>query len=605
MEASSVTPSGSTAVNGLLYGTKWDETPLGTGVALTYSFQNEESVWPTYGPADEPAYAATPLSAGQIAAIEEALLAWAAVADISFEEVIDSATEAGDLRFATTAYPDTFAHAYLPSDFAYGGDAWFLGDDETLLDATPGGYGYLTFLHEIGHTLGLKHPHDDDNGFPAVAPSKDSKSFSVMSYRDFPGQDIEVKPGSTYYWYTDFYPTTPMLHDVAAIQYLYGANTSDTSDSVYQWDTDEQIYETIWDAGGEDTISWANQSSAALVNLNDGEWSKLGPPIHVMTDEDEVAGIHFNGFTAAIAFGAMIENAIGGEGDDTLIGNEGENLLEGGNGNDSLVGGSGNDTLDGGAGDDVFFVDSLDDLVIGGAGDDTVHALLDGYVQPGDVEFLFLPEPPPEEPADQLVNGDNASNAIQSGDGADTLLGNEGDDTLSGGAGGDSILGGVGNDTLQGNQGADTLRGALGNDELRGGQDDDVVYSGQGNDQALGALGADELRGGLGNDTLQGGQGNDTLSGGEGDDFLQPRLGNDVVTGGAGADIFWFNAAGAADADAIVDFEDGIDKIMLDGGVFTDPASIEYDASSGELSYAGQLIATLPGAPAITAEDFL
>jgi serralysin len=206
---------------------------------------------------------------------------------------------------------------------------------------------------------------------------------------------------------------------------------------------------------------------------------------------------------------------------------------------------------------------------------------------------------------------DPSGSAPDSGD--NTVAGGTANDTISGLAGADSILGGEGSDKLQGNQGNDTLRGGLGNDELRGGQDNDYVYSGQGNDQVFGAFGADELRGGLGADTISAGQGGDTLFGGADNDFLQPRLGNDVVTGGAGSDIFWFNAAGSADADIVVDFQDG-DVIGLDPTFFgaqTFGVNILYDSGTGQLSYdadgadgaAAQLIATLQGAPALAAED--
>jgi serralysin len=204
--------------------------------------------------------------------------------------------------------------------------------------------------------------------------------------------------------------------------------------------------------------------------------------------------------------------------------------------------------------------------------------------------------------------GANDPSGSAPGTGDDTVSGGSANDTISGLAGNDSILGSEGNDKLQGNQGNDTLRGGLGDDELRGGQDNDFIYSGQGNDNVFGAFGNDELRGGMGNDTIQGGQGNDTLFGGADNDFLQARLGNDVVTGGAGSDTFWFNAAGSADADVIVDFEVDIDDIELDPSVFTAQVlgvNILYDTMTGALSYdadgAGPgealLIATIQGAP--------
>jgi Ca2+-binding RTX toxin-like protein len=312
--------------------------------------------------------------------------------------------------------------------------------------------------------------------------------------------------------------------------------------------------------------------------------------------------------------GAEADAVFGGGGNDAIDGQDGDDFLDGGNGTDTLEGGTGSDTLEGGAGadsmaggsgNDFYLVDDGGDLVVettntpsgaqpiqGIAGvTDTVLATIDYSLQALD-----------------LVENLTLASGVASGTGnglANEMLGNSLDNSLVGLAGGDSILGGIGNDTLQGNQGADTLRGALGNDELRGGQDNDFVYSGQGNDMVLGAFGADELRGGPGNDTISAGQGNDTVFGGAGEDFLQTRLGNDVATGGAGADTFWFNIAGAADADTILDFEAGVDKIQLDPGFFTDPASVAYDAATGQLSYGGQLIVTLAGNPAFTAADLL
>jgi serralysin len=57
----------------------------------------------------------------------------------------------------------------------------------------------------------------------------------------------------------------------------------------------------------------------------------------------------------------LIENAVGGSGNDTLTGNDAANLLKGGRGADRLSGLGGSDILDGGAGAD---------MLLGGAGAD-------------------------------------------------------------------------------------------------------------------------------------------------------------------------------------------------------------------------------------------
>jgi Ca2+-binding RTX toxin-like protein len=245
-----------------------------------------------------------------------------------------------------------------------------------------------------------------------------------------------------------------------------------------------------------------------------------------------------------------------------------------------------------------------------------------------------------------VINGSGDPENLLGTVGDDVIFGNGGNDSILGGDGADSLIGGEGNDTVQGNAGSDFVRGALGNDEVRGGKGDDTVQGGQGLDVARGALGNDELRGGLeadqmfggqNNDTLFGGQGNDTLQGLAHDDVLQGLAGNDVLTGGPGMDQFWFNNAGAANADTITDFDVGgeADTIVLQqvlvtvlspgalaAGNFVSGAGasaadgddyILYDTATGNLSYdadgsgggAASPIATLSGAPPLTAADFL
>ena len=69
----------------------------------------------------------------------------------------------------------------------------------------------------------------------------------------------------------------------------------------------------------------------------------------------------------AIAYNCIIENAIGGGGNDTLIGNTANNTLNGG---------AGNDTMTGGAGDDIFAyslgLDTITDFVAGAGGIDEI-----------------------------------------------------------------------------------------------------------------------------------------------------------------------------------------------------------------------------------------
>ncbi len=113
--------------------------------------------------------------------------------------------------------------------------------------------------------------------------------------------------------------------------------------------------------------------------------------------------------------------------------------------------------------------------------------------------------------------------------------------------------------------------GAEGNDTLIGGSGADLLLGRGGNDIMIGGAGPDILIGGAGHDDLRGGDGHDLLIGGDGDDRLDGGNGNDVLIGGAGADTFIFNRG----HDHIVDFEQGIDRIILDARLWTGLTSAE------------------------------
>jgi len=356
--------SGDQGIDSLLYGNKWSGSPE-SGTVITYSFGGEQSVYDPNYRSSEPTKDFDALTDGQQAGIRSALQEWSNVADVTFVEVYDSDTVAGDIRFARSSVPPT-AHAYLPSSTQEAGDVWF-SHRGSYLNMSDGTYGFETGLHEIGHALGLVHPHSQAGRSVPLPTELDWVGVSVMSYNSFPGANEK------YHSYSQlFYPDTPMINDIAAIQYIYGANNGhNQGDTVYSWAPGERILETIWDAGGTDRISWANQNSDAVINLTPGEWSEIGPAYVI----DAIANPDvYESRTLMIAHDVVIENAVGGSGNDQLYGNQFANLLEGGLGNDLLVGLGGGDVLDGGAGDDIFEVsDGAFAKIVGGAGNDLIR----------------------------------------------------------------------------------------------------------------------------------------------------------------------------------------------------------------------------------------
>ena len=333
------------AIDGLIGGRKWG-SGLGAGVRLDYSFPTSSTNWIAGYGDGEPA-TLTPLNSTQQTAFANALGAWSSVANLQFTKVVDSPTVVGDIRAASTRVSgilDAQAYAYSPGGNPVAGDVWF--NATAYWDGYAlGTFGFLTYVHEQGHALGLSHPFEGNKAL-AYPAAEECYDYTVMSYSAVAGSaNSDV----------NFYPTTPMMNDIAVMQYLYGANTSyHAGDDTYVYYQGQSYYQTIWDAGGNDTIRWealaTGTPQGATIDLRPGHWSALGNPLFRTDSSGRALGQSAN--TVAIYSTVAIENAIGSFGNDTLVGNELSNRLEGGGGNDWLTGGGGNDVLLGGAGYD-------------------------------------------------------------------------------------------------------------------------------------------------------------------------------------------------------------------------------------------------------------
>lgn len=630
-----VSLSGSTNIDALLWGTRWANS------IITYSFPGFGSDWSTssitgYGPSDgfrEPwSIWFAPLSVSNQNAFVDALQQWANVSNLQFSPVEDTSANVGDIR-AAYSYVSILdlaqAWAYFPSDTSYGGDLWInaLGSSATE-EWTPGSYENFAILHELGHALGLKHPFI---GWSVLPASLDSQSFTIMSYAAQPGD---------FTTHFSFYPTTPMVLDIAAIQYLYGANDSyHAGNDIYAYSDSTRFHHTLWDSGGSDTIQYSGSLNATIDLRSGVEYgSAIGLPIYVVS-ADGVNLYPVNNIW--IAYGVVIENASGGSGDDTLIGNSVDNLLSGGPGDDMLIGNDGNDTMEGGAGvdtmiggagDDVYVVDDTSDSAIEktGEGNDTVVSAV-SWALAANLENLVLTG------VADLYGLGNAGNNV--------LIGNAGSNVLGGGGGNDHLLGLEGNDVFVYTEGVDAFDGGddvdtavfslfdaavvVSLEDNPSGQEVwttdradlssgtwrgivelssiENVIGGAHGDLLLGNAGDNELEGGDGNDVLVAGQGHDILDGGNGDDLLIGQLNNDGLTGGAGADLFWFDGSGPGTSDLITDFAPGEDLILLYSNAFaalspgplpaenfasgagisaSDPGHfVLYDTGSGDLLY--------------------
>ncbi|WP_374569631.1 M10 family metallopeptidase [Phenylobacterium sp.] len=464
-------PDQSTIVNSLLYANQY-----WSGSTVTWSAATATSVWSGYGPSDEPYQAEyATLSAFQVTRFAEAVAAWDKLVAIDLVQVSD--TEPGQIRVAFTntdslAGENVWGYAYAPpyqgsgTGTGYQGDVWIDYNHGSSTFA-EGSYDYMVLIHELGHALGLKHPFEDGATLPT---DYDNINNTVMSYTDgdsYVHWTFETTQTGIQSVPTEVYPSTPMVYDIAAIQARYGADpNTEAGDTTYTWSQSNAWVQAIYDAGGNDTFDLSNFTRGSIVDLTPGAYSSIG----YWSEADQVAywsskygwasdfiatQLAQSPYTwsnnVGIAYSTVIENAIGGSGNDTITGNDVANTLRGGAGDDSLSGGLGQDYLRGEDGNDVIQGGADFDNINGNAGNDTAHGGAgDDWVVGGkDQDLLY---------------GDDGNDVVNGNMGLDTVYGGAGDDWVRGGQNNDSLSGGDGNDWLSGDKGDDTISGGAGAD---------------------------------------------------------------------------------------------------------------------------------------------
>jgi Ca2+-binding RTX toxin-like protein len=350
---------------------------------------------------------------------------------------------------------------------------------------------HYTILHELGHALTLLHttPGASPDQPPYLMPEERTNNYTVMHYTSDGNVNI-TRPEDGEWDYRHF-----QLYDVYALQLRFGVNQTTHAGNTVHTASSMQMDEwlrVLWDASGTDTIDMSAQSRNQRIDIRSGAFSDVGG----------VAGNNPTQDNLAIAIGAIIENAAGGIGADSITGNDIANILSGngGNdlifgfdGNDTIIGGAGSDTMNGGAGDDDFTVAGNDegfDGFLGGDGFDTVRATANnttiGLAAASGIE--------------SFSSGGFSGVVIRTQDSDETfdftgasLVGLAG---IYAGLGNDSITGSSGTDSIFGEAGNDILNGGLGISYLDGGADNDLLILGS---NSIGS----GIAGGTGIDTLR------------------------------------------------------------------------------------------------------
>ena len=405
-------------------------------------------------------------------------------------------------------------------------------------------------IHEIGHGIGLKHPHDRGSAseplsiFPGLVPNNNSGDqdgslsyglnnlnqsvFTVMSYN--PGLRFDVDR------YNRYLPTpnnagghiaSPMALDIMAAQIKYGYNLNQNNgDNIYKLpistkDNNLGFWQCIWDTGGEDAIDASNAKNDVLISLMPAPLNAYHPQDKMMAESysvaDENANKEFYDTLNKILQVIAPEGALLGSGV-SFIGTAMRVIEWTQKQNNGIY-------EDGLNYQDYFNQASNNNMKL-------EEAIKDFAIKRRDFadknrkfnrEYSIFQ-------ARQEADLDRSAKHI--GGFISKQQGVQGGFTIAAGSLIENAMGGRKNDTIIGNNQSNILSGGNGDDEL------------------------------------EGRFGNDTMNGGAGNDMLYGNMGYDQLTGGPGKDIFvlpyyFTNNENIVEIDSITDFDVKNDKINI------------------------------------------
>ena len=360
----SVGASGNPSIDGIVQGTAWTATTLDFSVPTSAAYEASDSEaaqgFRSVSPAQHAVADCTLTGATSVSGYASTSLG--AVASFTNEAFTDTGTGAASIMLASSSVPAT-SETYTPSGAVQSGDVWFgqAFDGSPTLDLrnpVRGNYAYFSIVHELGHALGLKHGNEAGGVANETLPAAtDDVEYSLMTYASYVGS-----PGEYDTCGPDSHPQTFMMDDIAALQYLYGANFSVVGPTTYRWDpatgetfingvsqgrpSGNKVFQTIWNGDGKEaTYDFSQYSSGVQVNLNPGASSVTSTAqLADLGAGHSAQGNVYNALQFQDDPRSLIANAFGGSGNDVLTGNAADNLLKGGLGVNTIDGGGGTNT---------------------------------------------------------------------------------------------------------------------------------------------------------------------------------------------------------------------------------------------------------------------
>ena len=249
-------PSGDYRIDAVLSGYQLSQT------TVTYSFYEDDVFHGSYGGTET----VSEVSEGVKTNVRTIMAVYSAIMNVTFVEVTETANTVGVIRIMRSTAP-SYAYAYYPTSaamFSVASDVHLNPSYDRLGDTNgfqnpAGEHGYVSLIHELGHAVGLKHPHDSSPNLPSA---EDNHTNTVMSYQ-FLGQS----------------PGTPMGYDMMALHYIYGARAQRAGNDTYQVsraDADQYIVggqtyinpslvtkQVIWDSGGYNALNLSGFTAAS------------------------------------------------------------------------------------------------------------------------------------------------------------------------------------------------------------------------------------------------------------------------------------------------------------------------------------------------------